>query len=232
MTEGKKRRIEVLDKGFVDLIESMGNDLTIVNAARVSFAKHKTEWDESDRKLLRYLVLHKHTSPFEHVQFQFRIKCPLYIRSQWHRHRTWHFNEVSRRYTDKDIDQYYMPSTFRSQSKDNRQASTAEPVENEVELLQCYNTHMNHALDLYRALIDAGACREQARGVLPQAFYTEFYGTVDLHNLLHFIGLRIASGAQHEIRLYARALLELIQPVVPETHAFFCERLRKDGINI
>jgi len=222
--EGLIKRVEVLDRGYVDLIAYMGNDLTIVNAARVSFGKHKTVWDDSDEKLLRYLVQHKHTSPFEHVTFQFRIKCPLFVRGQWHRHRTWSYNEISRRYTEVDLD-YYVPSIFRCQSDNNRQASTDTVPSNNEDLKAIYVKQMEDSLALYRTLRTQGVCREQARGVLPQAFYTVYYGTVDLHNLLHFIGLRIKPEAQYEIQVYARALLELIEPVVPVTVKHFKEGL-------
>ena len=228
--QGKIKRIDVLDLGFVDLLDTMGNELTIVNAARVSFGKHKAEWDEKDELLLKYLIENHHTTPFEHVQFQFRIKCPLYIRSQWHRHRTWSYNEISRRYTEQDIEDCYNPELFRQQSESNRQASSDKvPINNNL-LVEKYKEHVEKAVALYRELLEGGVCREQARGVLPQALYTEFYATVDLHNLLHFIELRISPHAQWEIQQYARALLELIEPYVPVTVKWFKEQCRSQGI--
>lgn len=231
MTEsGRIKRECVLDLGFVDLVNVMGDELTIVNAARVSFGKHKFEWDDKDEQLLKYLVEHRHTSPFEHVQFQFRIKCPLYIRSQWHRHRSWSYNEISRRYTGQDIHDFYIPGPFRSQSESNRQASVDRAPQNDREIREKYRTQVEKAIEVYEELLDSGVCREQARGVLPQALYTEFYATVDLHNLLHFIELRIDPGAQWEIQQYARVLLDLIQPYVPNTVKHFKRRCEKRGI--
>lgn len=225
---GRLQHIDVLDLGFVDLIDVMGTELTIVNAARVSFGKHKEEWDDRDEQLLKYLIEHRHTSPLEHMQFQFRIKCPLYIRSQWMRHRVWSYNEVSRRYTGKDIDEFYLPEYFRIQSRSNHQASINEPVEDSEKLLGEYGSHIKSAVALYKRLIEAGVCREQARGVLPQAMYTEYYGTVDLHNLLHFIELRISLDAQWEIQQYARALLTIIEPHVPHVVKYFKKRCNID----
>lgn len=230
MESGKIKRIEVLDLGFVDLLDTMGNELTIVNAARVSFGKHKTEWDDKDELLLKFLVEHRHTSPFEHVQFQFRVKCPLYIRSQWHRHRMWSYNEISRRYTEQDIEDCYIPEMFRQQSESNRQASIDRALPDNDLLIEKYEQHVARAVAFYKDLLENGVCREQARGVLPQAIYTEFYATVDLHNLLHFIELRISPEAQWEIQQYARALLELIEPYVPVTVKWFKERCKSQGI--
>jgi thymidylate synthase (FAD) len=225
MQEGLIKRIDVLDRGYVDLINYMGSDLTVVNAARVSFGKHRSVWDSNDEVLMKFLIDNNHTSPFEHVQFQFRVKCPLYIRSQWHRHRTWSYNEISRRYTEIDFD-YYVPEHFRTQSVDNKQASVDAPPENEDALRETYIDHMEACLKLYKQMRARGVCREQARGVLPQSFYTLFYATVDLHNLLHFIKLRMHPHAQYEMQQYGKALLELIRPMVPQTVRFFEEGLK------
>lgn len=208
-------KIEVLDKGFVALLDHMGDDTTIVNAARVSFGKRIDKMTEKDEKLIRYLLEHRHTSPFEHVQFQFHIKCPLFVRSQWHRHRTWSYNEISSRYTELP-EEYYVPEYFRPQAEHDKQASKDEPIDN-PEIRDLYTAVIGSSFSVYRRLLELGVSREMARMVLPQATYTEFYGTVDLHNLLHFIELRIDSHAQWEIRQYARALLELITPIVPVT---------------
>ena len=205
----------MLDQGFVALLASMGNDLTIVNAARVSLGKRKAVFDESDAKLLAYLLAHRHTTPFEHVTFQFHVKCPLFVARQWMRHRTWSYNEISRRYTSVDLSVHH-PTELRGQGATNRQASagTADSA-----LCDVYGKAVDAALATYEALVAAGVCREQARGVLPSAMYTEFYATVDLHNLLHFIDLREAPDAQPEIQVYATALRELITSVVPQTMA-------------
>ncbi len=223
--------IPVLDKGFVALIDHMGDDTTIVNAARVSFGKRIEKMDERDEKLIRYLLKNRHTSPFEHVQFQFHVKCPLFVRSQWHRHRTWSYNEISSRYTEVK-EEFYVPSMFRRQSTSNKQASVEEPAEE-----TCFNVYRGEktgteeayiesckmAIKQYKELLKAGVARELARAVLPQAMYTQFYATVDLHNLLHFIELRIHPHAQWEIQQYARAILKLIQPIVPVTIKIWSE---------
>ena len=208
--------------GFVELVASMGTDLTIVNSARVSFGKHKEELDDKDKKLIHYLVRHKHTSTFEHNLVTFRMKVPLYVRSQHHRHRTWSYNEISRRYTDFNLE-FYEPRKFRTQHKSNRQAS------NEGELINpdmkydavpflasnaVHNHHLN-SLRLFNRLIDKGICREQARGVLPQNMYTEYYGTVNLSNLLKFIDLRTHEGAQWEIQKLAEGMLDIATDLWP-----------------
>jgi len=214
--------------GRVDLVEHMGNDLTIVNSARVSFGKHKEELDGKDKRLINYLVKHRHTSTFEHNVATFRFVVPLYVRSQHHRHRTWSYNEISRRYTDINI-KFYQPHGFRTQHESNRQASNADELINpEVELdgFEMFSMHSFLAddavqfhnqcsLELYNKLIEAGVCREQARGVLPQNLYTEYYGTVNLSNLLKFIDLRTHEGAQWEIVKVAEACLEIAEGLWP-----------------
>ena len=187
-----KKSIDIYGDGIgrVELVDYMGSDLTIVNSARVSFGKHKEELDEKDTRLINYLVNHRHTSTFEHNVATFRFVVPLFVRSQHHRHRTWSYNEISRRYTDVNI-QFYEPEKYRTQHESNRQASNADD------------------------LIDAGVCREQARGVLPQNLYTEYYGTVNLNNLLKFIDLRTHEGAQWEIVKVAEACLEIAEGLWP-----------------
>ena len=219
------RSIELYGDGIgrVDLVDWMGNDLTIVNSARVSFGKHKEELDEKDTRLINYLVKHRHTSTFEHNVATFRFVVPLYVRSQHHRHRTWSYNEISRRYTDVNI-QFYEPSEFRTQHKSNRQASNAEELidpeifmggEHAVTASKAFKWHHKVSLELFDSLIEAGVCREQARGVLPQNLYTEYYGTVNLNNLLKFIDLRTHEGAQWEIQKVAEACLEIAEGLWP-----------------
>ena len=214
--------------GRVDLVEWMGSDLTIVNSARVSFGKHKEALDGKDKRLINYLVKHRHTSTFEHNVATFRFVVPLFVRSQHHRHRTWSYNEISRRYTDVNI-KFYQPRGFRTQHESNRQASNADELINpEVELdgFEMFSMHSFLAddavqfhnqcsLELYNKLIEAGVCREQARGVLPQNMYTEYYGTVNLNNLLKFIDLRTHEGAQWEIQKVAEACLEIAEGLWP-----------------
>jgi thymidylate synthase (FAD) len=211
--------------GSVEYVQHMGTDLTIVNSARVSFGKEKLSLDESDEKLIKYLAKHKHTSTFEHNVMTFRFKVPLYVRSQHHRHRTWSYNEISRRYTDVDL-KFYEPKGFRTQHKSNRQASNAEELINPV--LSCgsdcdemVSLHHQMSLDLFNRMIESGVCREQARGVLPQNLYTEYYGTTNLSNLLKFIELRVHEGAQWEIQQVALACLEIAKsrwPIAVQTY--------------
>jgi len=206
--------------GRVDLVDHMGTDLTIVNSARVSFGKHKETIDEKDEKLVNYLVKHRHTSTFEHNVVTLRFVVPLFVRSQHHRHRTWSYNEISRRYTDVNI-QFYEPDEFRTQHKSNRQASnpdeTADPIlyTPVQKVSEAVQAHHKDSMRLFDKMIEAGVCREQARGVLPQNMYTEYYGTVNLSNLLKFIDLRTHEGAQWEIQKVAEACLDIAEGLWP-----------------
>ena len=209
--------------GRVDYVESMGSDLTIVNSARVSFGTQKEELDGRDRKLINYLASHKHTSTFEHNVVTFRFTVPLYVRSQHHRHRTWSYNEISRRYTDVNMN-FYEPEAFRTQHESNRQASNPDELIDpklhnhlgyQVASSKKVMKHHQDSLKLYNDLIKNGVCREQARGVLPQNLYTEYYGTVNLSNLLKFIDLRSHEGAQWEIQKVAEACLDIADDLWP-----------------
>ena len=231
-----KKSIELYGDGIgsVDYIQHMGEDLTVVNSARVSFGQEKQEVDDKDKKLINYLIKHRHTSTLEHNLITFRFTVPLFIRSQHHRHRTWSYNEISRRYTDVDL-KFYEPKQFRTQHKSNRQASNEDelidpPINPEDENYSKYGEwiypyraseavreHHKDSLDLYERLINAGVCREQARGILPQNLYTQYYGTVNLSNLLKFIDLRTHEGAQWEIQKVAEACLEIATDLYPET---------------
>ncbi|HJH03860.1 FAD-dependent thymidylate synthase [Victivallis vadensis] len=213
--------VKVLDgQGWVGLIDHLGSEATIVNAARVSFGKLKSSMDERDVKLLDYLIDNRHTSPLEHVVFTFSVHCPLFIRGQWHRHRTWSYNEISRRYTEIDME-FYTPGTLRRQSENNRQASFLDPDFKGDDLKAQIDAHNRASLALYEKLLGAGVCREQARGVLPQNMMVTFWGTVDLSNLLHFLELRDSDHAQAEIREYAEAIKKLIKPIVPNVAAYY-----------
>ena len=232
------KRIELYKDGIgvVEYISHMGDDVTIVNAARVSFGKHKESLDSRDRKLIKYLVDHKHTSTFEHNVITFRFVVPLFVRSQHHRHRTWSYNEISRRYTDINL-QFYEPENFRTQHKSNRQASNVNELKDPVVIPDLSDTdygitasgvikdHHIRCLNLYNDLIRVGVCREQARGVLPQNLYTEYYGTVNLNNLFKFVGLRAHSGAQWEIQQVAKACLEIAKTHWPESIGAYCENV-------
>ena len=223
-------KIDIFEDGIgsVEYVSHMGSDLSVVNAARVSFGAEKSSIDEKDIKLIRYLMNHNHTSPFEHCAITMRFVVPLFIRSQHHRHRTWAYNEISRRYTSVDM-RFYEPIKFRSQHKSNRQASTDNTINPNLNANKDITTipipvytaadavmaHNARSLKLYEQLIESGVCREQARGVLPQNLYTEYYGTVNLHNLLKFISLRIHEGAQWEIQQVAKACLDIAKTHFP-----------------
>ncbi len=210
--------------GSVSYVEHMGSDLTVVNSARVSFGVEKDSLDDRDRKLINYLIKHKHTSTLEHNVVTFKFVVPLFVRSQHHRHRTWSYNEISRRYTDKDI-QFYLPNNFRTQHKSNRQASNAEEtidprVYGDLSIITASELLENktyECLDTFNNLLEAGVCREQARMILPQNLYTEYYGTVNCSNLLKFIDLRTHEGAQYEIQVVAKACLEIASDLWPTT---------------
>jgi thymidylate synthase (FAD) len=213
--------VKVLDgQGWVGLIDHLGTESTIVNAARVSFGKLKSEMEERDIKLLEYLIANRHTSPLEHMVFTFSIHCPLFVRGQWHRHRTWSYNEISRRYTEIDME-FYTPAELRRQSENNRQASFSDPDFDGSALAQEIKKHNLASLELYEKLLASGVCREQARGVLPQNMMVTFWGTVDLSNLLHFLELRDSDHAQSEIKEYAVAIKKLIKPIIPNVAAYF-----------
>jgi thymidylate synthase (FAD) len=216
-----ENHVKVLNgQGWVGLIDHLGSETTIVNAARVSFGKLKSEMDERDVKLLEYLIDNRHTSPLEHIVFTFSIHCPLFVRGQWHRHRTWSYNEISRRYTEIDME-FYTPQQLRRQAENNRQASVADPDFDSSALVAEIDAHNKHCMALYEKLLNSGVCREQARSVLPQNMMVTFWGTVDLSNLLHFLELRDSEHAQWEIREYAMAIKKLIKPYIPNVAAYF-----------
>ena len=217
------KTVQLFDDGVgkVDYISHMGSDITIVNSARVSFGKEVEQISDKDKKLINYLIKHRHTSTLEHCTVSFRIKVPLYIRSQHHRHRTWSYNEISRRYTDVNLE-FYEPKSFRTQHKSNRQASNANDLINPVTdqnnaYTEVVKAHHAKSLELFNNLIEAGVCREQARGVLPQNLYTEYYATTNLNNLFKFIDLRIHEGAQWEIQQLAKGMLDIITELYPTT---------------
>lgn len=215
------------DIGCVSLVDYMGNDKRAVNSARVSLlndelAGFDEELDKGDERLLAFLVREQHTSPFEHSTFSVRITCPLFVSKQIMRHRTFSYNEVSRRYTSKDL-QFYVPTVLRQQAVKNLQCSTGEAVCNNTEALHTYQEQINNALLTYNKLIDAGVCREQARGILPQCLYTEFYMTGNLLNWFKFLRLRLHPHAQPEVQEVAQAVLTLLRQYFPVTTRLFHE---------
>jgi thymidylate synthase (FAD) len=223
------KRINVLDKGWIELQDLMGDDLAIVNAARASFLG-ESKGDEKDKKLLFYLMQHRHTSPFEQVEFKFRVRAPVMTWWQWARHRTWSFNAQSGRYTAFEDDDFYVPQVWRKQSPSNKQASLGELTLEEgqpftTELLE----HYKRGYELYKRALNAGIAREQARVFLPgfSVYYT-WVCKVDAHNLIHFLSLRMASDAQYEIRIYAKTIYKcFFKPALPWT-AEACEKFMFD----
>jgi thymidylate synthase (FAD) len=215
--------IPVLDHGFVRLDEAMADDLSVVNGARVSFARHKTELDESDAGLIRFLMRERHASPFEHAVFRFHVRCPIFIAREWFRHRWSSFNEFSMRYA-KATEDFYVPDPEDVRTQVGKPgAYSFEPVSDEVaettreELRQVYET----AYGAYERLVELGVARELARAVLPVGAYTEFYWTVNARSLMNFLSLRNAEAAQREIRRYADACERFFAARMPVTHEAF-----------
>lgn len=210
--------IKLLDHGHVRLVESMGSDLSVVRNARVSYdAEWRTGEDEGkDAKLIDYLVKNKHTSPFEAVTFTFDVKAPIFVFRQWHRHRTWAFNEISARYAELPKE-FYVPAVedITTQSTSNKQMRTGEQHQDAAHVQRIIQDACQDAFADYRSMLANGVPRELARTVLPLATYSHMFATVDLHNLMNFLSLRLHSHAQKEIRVYAEAMLQLIEPIVP-----------------
>lgn len=220
--------IKVLDHGLVRLIDHMGSDLSVVRSARVSYdAEWRTGTDEGkDAKLISYLMKNQHTSPFESVTFTFEVKAPIFVFRQWHRHRTWSFNEISARYAELP-EEFYVPEAVQitTQSTSNKQMRTTEqhPAAEAVRIFireQCESSFAR-----YKLLLQGGVPRELARSVLPVGTYSHMFASVNMHNLFHFLKLRLHEHAQYEIRVYADAMLQLIEPIVPVSVAAFREHM-------
>jgi thymidylate synthase (FAD) len=225
------KRVEVLDQGWIELQDVMGDDLAIVNAARVSFLG-ESKGTEADKKLLFYLLRHRHTSPFEQVEFKFRVRAPLLVWWQWVRHRTWHVNAQSGRYTPFEEHDFYQPLAWRRQSESNKQGSEGEiDVGDAARLAARLAEHYERSFDLYQQALDAGVAKEQARLFLPGfgAYYT-WICKVDAHNLMHFLALRMAPDAQAEIRAYAQAIYQhFFEPSLPWTAEAFRRYVLGEG---
>ena len=202
---------KVLDKGFIEVVDSLGNDLTVVNSARVSFGKRKKYWDKSDARLVRYLAKHKHYSPFRHLQVQFHIKAPEFVMRQWYKHvvgiettsnsstKDHAWNEISGRYVE--YDEFYEPTIYRKQSEDNKQASEGQFEGDDIKDVEGHWTRAhNMSLTAYENLINAGMAKEQARCILPLTLYTEVYWTASFQAIMNFIELRNEKTAQIEIQ--------------------------------
>ncbi len=228
---------DVLDKGFVALVDVMGSDKAVCDAARVSYSKDTIQEGDGDiirdSKLISYLLKNKHTSPFESVIFKFEVKAPIFIFRQWHRHRTWSYNEISGRYTALPTE-YYVPTPeeIGAQSTSNKQARVLNQFEeagviaSRISEVQQYQTFCDEAFAQYERLLASGWPRELARMLLPVSTYSRMVATVDLHNLLHFLRLRLHSHAQKEIQEYAKAMLYLIKGYVPYTWDAFVQDIK------
>ena len=215
---------KVFDEGFVKLISYMGDDLAVVEAARISFGG-SAYLDDRDKRILRYLIRNKHWTPFEQVQFKFHVKCPIFVARQWFRHRAFHYNELSRRYTSRNIE-FWIPKELRIQDTKNKQGSLGvhEKSDEYVEKIRKLYEEID---ELYHEMVEDGVAKELARCILPVSTFTEFVFTADLRNLINFIILRIDEHAQKEIRVFAEAILELIEECIPQT----VEILKEEVLN-
>lgn len=213
------QKIDVLDHGFVRLVDHMGSDTSVVRAARVSYdaAWRAGEDQGSDTKLIRYLWRNHHTTPFEAVTFTFEVKAPIFVLRQWHRHRTWSYNELSARYRELP-EEFYVPRPehIGRQSRDNKQGRDigADVCPHHVGAMHIEQACIQ-TFKAYHYLLEEGVPREVARSVLPLATYSHMFATVDLLNLLKFLTLRCHAHAQYEIRAYAEAMRDLVSPIVP-----------------
>lgn len=220
-----KRERRVLDKGFVRVIDKLGDDLTVVNAARVSFDKRKYVYDENDRKLVRYLIKHKHFSPFRHLFVQFHIKAPEFVMRQWYKHAIG--AEMTSTYCTKDtpwseqsgryvpVSEYYEALVYRRQSKDNKQGSEGA-VKNQEYCKSIMDETMHNLIESYGKLLTAGVAKEQARMILPLSQYTQVHWTASFQAIMNFIELREEASSQYEIREYAEILKEVMHELYPE----------------
>ncbi|TMM26838.1 MAG: FAD-dependent thymidylate synthase [Actinobacteria bacterium] len=220
--------IRVLDHGFVRLDDAMASDLSVVNGARVSFARHKAEMDESDEGLIRFLMRDRHGTPFEHNAFRFHVRAPLFVAREWFRHRVGSFNEFSMRYA-KASDEFYVPEPEDVRSQVGKPgAYSFETVEPELaeQTREDLQAVYDAAYETYTRLVEQGVARELARLVMPMGAYTEFYWTVNARSLMNFVSLRAAQTAQREIRRYAEACERFLAEKMPVTHAAFVENDR------
>jgi len=227
------REFAVLDKGFVRLVDYFGSDSRIVQAARVSYGEGTKSYRQ-DQGLIDYLLRNDHTSPFEQVSFTFHLKMPVFVARQWIRHRTAKVNEISGRYSVMK-NEFYIPAgeDIAFQSEDNRQGRRNEPVPRELqqEIRQLMAKEQNRAYETYKKLLDMGIAREIARINLPLSLYTEWYWQMDLHNLFHFLKLRMDEHAQKEIRDYSQIIFTIVKKVCPMAARSF-EKHKLSGVSL
>lgn len=220
----------VLDWGFVRLVDSMAKDISVVNSARVSFGKHVTEMKPADVGLIRFLMEHRHGTPFEHNSFTFHVKCPIFVAREWFRHRIGSFNEYSGRYSEMPED-FYIPSWEDMRTQVGKPGSyTFEPIDDPAKCAHIESVIANAYETVWRAYKDlmeqASLAKELARIVLPVGIYTEFYWTVNARSLMNFLSLRLGEEAQFEIREFAAACEAFFAQKMPITHAFWEENNR------
>ena len=227
-------KIDVLDKGYIEVVDKLGDDLTPVNAARVSFGTKSDTFEEKDRKLSKFLIKHKHFSPFRHQHVMMIIKAPEFVMRQWYKHvvgiettsssvtKDHAWNEISGRYIP--VQEYYYPEVWRRQSEDNKQASEGELDElQQKRMTQMYSEYMKNVEMTYERMVDAGMAKEQARIVLPLSQYTLVYWTASFQSIMNFIELRDEPTAQWEIQEYAKVLKEIMFNQFPETTKLWSE---------
>jgi len=219
------KEFPVLNKGFVRLVDYMGADERVVQSARVSYGEGTKSYRE-DAALIDYLLRNSHTSPFEQVVLTFHVKLPIFVARQWIRHRTARLNEISGRYSVMK-DDFYVPALedIALQSTDNKQGRSSEALEPALaeKVRAAFACDQASAYNAYTTLVDDGIARELARINLPLSLYTEWYWQIDLHNLFHFLKLRLDAHAQKEIRLYAEVIFDLAKKVAPRC----CDSFRR-----
>ena len=223
----------ILDKGFIEVVDKLGTDLTVVNSARVSFGKRKTSFDKTDRILVQYLADNKHYSPFRHIIVQFHVKAPEFVMRQWYKHvvgietsssypsKDHAWNEISGRYVP--VNDFYFPSNWRKQSEDNKQASEGS-IANQDEANKIFGDTMKALEESYNKLLELGVAKEQARILLPLNQFTEVYWTASFQAIMNFIELRDDTHAQWEIREYAIAMKEFMLELYPETTKIWLDK--------
>ena len=227
-------KIDVLDKGYIEVVDTLGDDLTPVNAARVSFGGRSDTFTEKDKRLSKFLIKHKHFSPFRHQHIMVIIKAPEFVLRQWYKHvvgiettsthatKDHAWNEISGRYVE--VEDFYYPDVWRKQSEDNKQASEGELDDlQQKRMALVYNTFMNQVEMAYETMISSGVAKEQARIVLPLSQYTQVWWTASFQSVMNFIELRDESTAQVEIQEYARALKKIMLDAFPETTKLWSE---------
>jgi thymidylate synthase (FAD) len=227
-------KIDVLDKGYIEVVDTLGDDLTPVNAARVSFGGRSDTFTEKDKRLSKFLIKHKHFSPFRHQHIMLIIKAPEFVLRQWYKHvvgiettsthatKDHAWNEISGRYVE--VEDFYYPEVWRKQSEDNKQASEGKLDDlQQKRMSMIYDTFMNQVEMAYETMIESGVAKEQARIVLPLSQYTQVWWTASFQSVMNFIELRDEPTAQVEIQEYARALKEIMLETFPETTKLWSE---------